>query len=76
MFPPECRLSESYLAENNLYRHATKNKTPEEKGYFEDNGRVMARKFRGHRSDCIFMPLSSLEYTGFSHRGSEGRGLL
>lgn len=50
--------------ENNLYRHADKNKIPDEKGYFEDNRRVKAMKFRGNTSTGFFMPLSSISYTG------------
>lgn len=64
VFPPECQLSENYCYENNLYRHQNLNRDPLGKGYLEDNRRVRAMKFRGHRSDCLFMPLSSLAYTG------------
>lgn len=66
VFPAESQLSEEFAAENNLFRHAELNKNKERAGYIEDNRRVKAMKFRGHRSDCLFMPLSSLEYTGIN----------
>ena len=62
LFPTEVRLSDEYLRENNLFRDPTKNKDPEKKGYFEENGRVRAQKFRGHRSDAFWMPINSLDY--------------
>lgn len=64
VFPAEVQLSEEFARENNLFRHSELNKDPESKGYIEDNRRVKAMKFRGHRSDCLFMPLESLAYTG------------
>ncbi len=63
VFTSETQLSEDYCKENNLYRHQELNKDKEQKGYLEDNRRVRSIKFRGHRSDCLFMPLSSLKYT-------------
>lgn len=64
VFTAETQLSDEYVRRNNLYRHAEKNANPEAKGYIEDNRRVKALKFRGHRSDALFMPLSSLAWTG------------
>lgn len=64
VFPAECQLADAYCKENDLYRHTEQNKNPEAKGYLEDNRRVRAIKLRGHRSDCLFMPVSSLAYTG------------
>lgn len=65
LFPAESQLSEEYARENNLHRHGDKNKDQGAKGYLEDNRRVKAMKFRGHRSDALFMPLESFNYTGF-----------
>lgn len=62
IFPAETQLSDEFCYENNLYRHGDKNKNEGAKGYIEDNRRVRAVKFRGHRSDCLFMPLTSLSY--------------
>lgn len=61
-FPAETQLSEEYASKNNLYRHSDLNEDENAKGYIEDNRRVKAMKFRGHRSDCLFMPLESLSY--------------
>lgn len=58
--PVETRLSNEYLHNNNLYRDNTKNKDADQKGYFEDNGRIRCVKFRGHKSEGLFMPLKSL----------------
>lgn len=63
-FPAESQLSDEYCFENNLYRHANLNKTPDQKGYLEDNRRVRAIKFKGNTSSGFFMPLKSLEYIG------------
>lgn len=60
VFPAETQLSEKYCSSNNLFRHADKNFHKDKKGYIEDNRRVKAMKFRGHRSDCLFMPMDSL----------------
>jgi hypothetical protein len=66
VFTAETQLSEEFTKENNLYRHSERNKNPESSGYIEDNRRVKAMKFRGHRSDALFMPLESLEFTGIN----------
>lgn len=65
-FPAECQLSEEFCRENNLYRHKELNKDVSIAGYIEDNRRVRAMKFRGHRSDCFFLSLDSLAYTGIN----------
>ena len=64
VFPPEVQLSEAYCRENNLFRHEDFNADKTKTGYLEDNRRVKAIKFAGARSDCLFMPLSSLSFTG------------
>lgn len=61
-FPAECQLSEEFLSANNLYRHAEKNFDPDAKGFFEDNGRVKAMKFKGVISTGFVTPISSLNY--------------
>lgn len=62
-FPAETQLSEQYAHHNNLFRHGNLNADEGAKGYLEDNRRVKAMKFRGHRSDALFMPLASLAFT-------------
>ncbi|WP_205868988.1 hypothetical protein [Mycobacterium colombiense] len=68
-FTAETQLSEDFCAINNLYRDATLNKDPAETGYLEKNRRVRAIKLRGHTSNALLMPLSSLAYTGFDVHG-------
>lgn len=62
VFTAETQLSEEYARVNNLHRHGNLNADEGAKGYLEDNRRVKAMKFRGHRSDALFMPLTSLCY--------------
>ena len=59
-FPVECSLSKEYLTANNLYRKPELNKNPLNKGYFEENGRVRCVKFRGNKSEGLFMSKESL----------------
>lgn len=61
LFPAEVQLSEEYARLNDLHRHADRNADPDKVGYLEDNRRVRAIKLRGHRSDALFMPLSSVQ---------------
>lgn len=64
-FPVECALSKEFLGANNLFRKPEfGNVNPDEKGFFEEHGRVRAVKFRGHKSEGFWIPLSSLWYTG------------
>ena len=63
-FPAETQLSEEFAYENNLHDHGHLNKDQGISGYLGDNRRVRAIRLRGHRSDCLFLPLSSLAYTG------------
>ena len=61
-FPLECALSKEYLSNNNLYRKPELNTDPNQKGYFEENGRIRCVKFRGHKSEGLFMPKESLNF--------------
>lgn len=60
LFTAETQLSYEYAYLNNLHRHSDKNVDETQKGYLEDSRRVKALKLRGHRSDALFMPLSSV----------------
>jgi len=71
-FPTECKLSEEYLKNNNLYKKPELNIDPEKKGYFEENGRIRCVKFRGHKSEGLFMPLESLNFTNHREKLEEG----
>jgi len=61
-FPLECALSKEYLSNNNLYRKPELNTDPNQKGYFEENGRIRCVKFKGHKSEGLFMPILSLAF--------------
>ena len=62
-FPVETKLSKDYLSSNNLYRKKELNSDPEGKpGYFEENGRIRCVKFRGNKSEGLFMPIDSLSF--------------
>lgn len=61
-FPLECQLSKEYLSNNDLYRKPELNVDNTKKGYFEENGRIRCVKFRGHKSEGLFMPLNSLSF--------------
>ncbi|MFE5290133.1 RNA ligase family protein [Nocardia sp. NPDC056611] len=62
--PAEAQLSEDFAARNNLHKHSDRNDDPTEVGYLEDNRRIKAIKFAGHRSDAMLLPLKSVAYTG------------
>ena len=64
VLPVETQLSEEFCFYNNLYRHKEKNSDSSQGGYIEDNRRVRAQKFRGNVSNCLFMPIDSLKFTG------------
>lgn len=63
-FTAETQLSDDYAHQNNLYRHADKNRDQSETGYLEDNTRIKALRLRGHQSNALLMPLESVAYTG------------
>lgn len=59
-FPSGTQLSAEFLKHNNLYRESQLNVNPNQKGFFEVNGRVKAIKFRGIISSGFVIPISSL----------------
>lgn len=62
-FPVETQIMREFIAENSLYRKSEwGNVDPEKKGFFEEHGRVKALKFRGHKSEGFYIPISSLAY--------------
>lgn len=65
-FPVECQLSKEFLSNNNLYRNKELNIDKEKAGYFEESGRLRCMKFRGNKSEGLFMPLDSLSFTGIN----------
>ena len=59
-FPSGCTINPLLLSYLNLYRDGLKNANSEEKGMFEDNGRVKSIKLKGTVSEGFLLPLSSL----------------
>ncbi len=62
--PCDGQLSHEFCRENNLYSHKELNKDPEKAGFFGNNRRVKAQKFRGEISDGFWVPLDTLAFTG------------
>lgn len=62
LFTAETQLSKDFCSNNNLFRHSELNSDEKKSGYIEDNRRVKAIKFRGHKSSALFMPIESLSY--------------
>lgn len=60
-FPVECIINHTFLSNNNLYRHSELNREKTKKGFFEDNRRVKALKFKGIISSGFIIPLTSLQ---------------
>ena len=64
-FPTDLQLSAEYCAENHLCRKKADGSP--DTGYMDPNKRnVTAVRLRGERSDGLYMPLSSLEFTGIN----------
>lgn len=61
-FPAECQISHEFLSANNLYRHSELNVDKTKSGFFEDNRRVKALKFKGVVSTGFIIPYNALMY--------------
>jgi hypothetical protein len=59
-FPAESQISDIFLNANNLYRNSELNLDKTQKGFFEENKRVKAIKFRGNISSGFVIPARSL----------------
>jgi hypothetical protein len=65
-FPVETQLMRIFLSYNNLYRKAEfGNINTTKVGFFEPHGRVKCMKFRGHKSEGFWLPISSLDFLGY-----------
>lgn len=65
--PTDMQLSHIYCLENNLYTLSAQAKLglpAGAAGYLSEKRRVRSQRFRGEKSDGIFMPLSSLFWVG------------
>lgn len=61
-FPAETRLDPNFVGINNLYRKPEFGNTDTtKKGFFEQHCRVRVVKFRGHKSEGFFTPISFLD---------------
>jgi hypothetical protein len=61
-FPPDLQLSEEYCHANDLIARFDESGKKIGGGYFNHKRRVTAQRFKGVRSDGIWMPLNSLAY--------------
>lgn len=59
-FPAECTISREYLYHNNEFRENISNKDRTKNGYFDENGRVKAIKFKGVISTGYLAPIDTL----------------
>ena len=62
-FPAESQISHEFLSSNNLYRHSELNEDKTKTGFFDDNRRVKAVKFKGIISSGFVIPIDSLKFT-------------
>lgn len=63
-FPVGCQLSVRYCAENDLIARYDEAGKKINSGYFDSKRRVKAQPFRGTQSHGLWMPMSSLLFTG------------
>lgn len=64
-FPPDGLLSHEFLVKNNLYNKSARTVLglgDGPTGFFDTNRRIRAQKFRGEKSDGIWLPLTCLDY--------------
>jgi hypothetical protein len=64
LFVAGTQLSETFAANNNLFRDSEKNLDKSKKGFFEDNRRVRAQPMLGVKSEAFFADLNSLTFAG------------
>jgi hypothetical protein len=65
LFDGELALSKEYCSHNNLFREKQRNLDQEKAGFFDNNGKIRVQKFLKVRSEGLFMPISSLDFTGY-----------
>lgn len=67
-FPTDGQLSHEMCLANDLYTASARNRLElppsDSPGFFDHNRRVRAQRFRGEKSDGLWMPLKSLQWTG------------
>ena len=63
-FPTDGQLSEAFCTANDLVRRKDPETGEDKGGFFDENRRVRAQKFRKEKSDGFWIPIESLEFTG------------
>lgn len=67
-FPTDGQLSHEYCLYNDLYTKSARERLElppsDSPGFFDHNRRVRAQRFRGEKSDGLWMPLRSLNWAG------------
>jgi len=63
-FPSDGQLSVDMCRKNNLYSHKELNTDQKKAGFFGNNRRVRAQRFRGEISEGFWVELEYLEWTG------------
>lgn len=74
-FPTDGQLSHEMTWRNNLYNESSAVKLAVHQdsfGFFDLNRRVRAQRFRGEKSDGLWLPISSLEWAGSTSALREG----
>lgn len=56
-FPLECSINKEFLSWSNSFEDKTLNANKEEKGFFNNKGRVRCLKLRGERSEGYIIPI-------------------
>lgn len=64
-FLSDGQLSNEYANANDLVIRKDENNVKIGGGYFDEKRRVRAQNFRGVKSEGLYMPLKSLEFTGY-----------
>lgn len=72
LFDCDTQLSHEFASNNNLYRHSELNVNKEVTGYLEDSRRIRPIKLRGVKCSAMFIPVDSLDFTGFRDIFVEG----
>lgn len=75
-FPTDGKLSEEFCKANNLLEIKDENGVKVGGGYLNEKRKIRCQKFRGERSEGLWMPLESLKFTGYNlEKLSEGMQL-
>mgnify|MGYP006969345273 CR=1 FL=1 len=65
-FPSEGQLSHELCYHNNMYSTSELNKDTTKKGYFGKNRRIKPTRFRGEKSEGLWLPMSYFSFIDYS----------